>query len=868
MGSLRSPSTSTTPLHSTLTSKPSTVVLRSKTATMATSLQDGARVDPDQLFTKYTIAEVREKQIQLSADAEAKQEELRVMVGERYRELLQSSTVIISLASSAKRVHDALDEIRDAIQSQRSPPVRNRISNITKEDSHLRTLQALCAHIKLLLDAPEQLWRLIEREKYFQAAWLFLLARVVHRALIRDDAQDEESWLNQGVDVLEQFPLIQRQWESVSHFRTQIIHRATLSLRATEKSYEDICATLLTLHILESRPLTDTLTIYLSQRTKTLNVLLSKGSEISGKSVHNGQPAETHTSGTSKHLHTKDEVKRSVQSLLAVISDTLNISREIFAASSAKPLATQVLEYMQEESPSTLAQTLPARFLVNTQAILAMLPSSTYLSLLPQNIKSYKPFVDLSSSSNLCTERLEEKLGDWFTQSTANVRDALRRAFSSLQNVVGVWRVRSALQKWISRCGLNHDERSVLSRLVDEATGERTTGIWKSALAHAKEVFVEQLKIVRPEEVEEFSPLHSIYCPLPVPAHPPPGSGPSSFEASFQVLKARLARQLQGRTPRLQEVLSLLEDTAVAVQRDLSRISGKEEQSQLVEDVVTSYRPEAENLCSEIINILAESVDRLMKDLDLVSGAKCLVFYGRLALELSTSSFPSNIGCAHATQTNFRQGTTSLFTQVMERWKDHTTSSEIARYTAGTIALQSRITATASVGPSLLTLECLHSLSSSLYALGLVHHPLPFSDVGFETITKFSTSFVDAVDDGVFLDHDQALFDLYFLRRVVLKWGRGSEVLLDEAITRIESQLHSPGKSHHDLDHSASEMLSRIQMLITPLLPVSACPAKDSGDKLAALLSHGVPTVDTTFVPAVNLAQPSSRFPLLLVDKR
>lgn len=69
-------------------------------------------------------------------------------------------------------------------------------------DSHLRTLQILSAHMKLLLDAPEQLWRLIEREKYFQAAWLFLLARVVHRALIRDDALDEESWINQGVDVL------------------------------------------------------------------------------------------------------------------------------------------------------------------------------------------------------------------------------------------------------------------------------------------------------------------------------------------------------------------------------------------------------------------------------------------------------------------------------------------------------------------------------------------------------------------------------------------------------------------------------------------------------------------------------------------
>jgi hypothetical protein len=56
--------------------------------------------------------------------------------------------------------------------------------------------------MKLLLDAPEHLWRLIERKKYFPAAWLFLLARVVHRALVRDDEQDEGTWSSQGLDVL------------------------------------------------------------------------------------------------------------------------------------------------------------------------------------------------------------------------------------------------------------------------------------------------------------------------------------------------------------------------------------------------------------------------------------------------------------------------------------------------------------------------------------------------------------------------------------------------------------------------------------------------------------------------------------------
>lgn len=69
-------------------------------------------------------------------------------------------------------------------------------------DTHLRTLQLLSAHMKLLLDAPEHLWRLIEKKKYFTAAWLFRLSLVVHRSLVQDDEKDEERWSSQGLNVL------------------------------------------------------------------------------------------------------------------------------------------------------------------------------------------------------------------------------------------------------------------------------------------------------------------------------------------------------------------------------------------------------------------------------------------------------------------------------------------------------------------------------------------------------------------------------------------------------------------------------------------------------------------------------------------
>ena len=69
-------------------------------------------------------------------------------------------------------------------------------------DTQLRILQSVAAHMKLLLDTPEHIWRLLEKKKYLHAGWLFLLARIIYQALVRTDTEDEEDdWRAQGIDV-------------------------------------------------------------------------------------------------------------------------------------------------------------------------------------------------------------------------------------------------------------------------------------------------------------------------------------------------------------------------------------------------------------------------------------------------------------------------------------------------------------------------------------------------------------------------------------------------------------------------------------------------------------------------------------------
>jgi hypothetical protein len=53
--------------------------------------------------------------------------------------------------------------------------------------------------MKLLLDTPEHIWRLLEKKKYLHAGWLFLLARIIYQALVRDDNEDEDDWIAHGI---------------------------------------------------------------------------------------------------------------------------------------------------------------------------------------------------------------------------------------------------------------------------------------------------------------------------------------------------------------------------------------------------------------------------------------------------------------------------------------------------------------------------------------------------------------------------------------------------------------------------------------------------------------------------------------------
>ncbi|KAG6910534.1 hypothetical protein DXG01_009953 [Tephrocybe rancida] len=837
-----------------------------------------ADVDPDELFAKHTISEVKFVQQRLRADADAKQEELRLMVG-----ILRSDLESVENGTATFYKHQQMETVCGL------RVILGMFIEPTKADAHLHTLQLLSAHVKLLLDAPEHLWRLIERKKYFPAAWLFLLARVVHRALVREDEQDI-TWASQGVDVLEEFPLVQRQWDTVSQFRSQIIHKATLSLREYDSPIEDTCSTLLTLHLLDSRPLMETLSVFLAQRSKTLRTLLSwkydsdsaesQTKKQNGHALGSRQPTVVVSEFRRRPVK---EIKEATRTALDAISQTVKTAQSVFqeeADGSQPSLIRRVLEYIQSDLPTPpQAQTLPTELCLTTQTLLTTLPSSTHFLLLPPDLKSYKPYVDLnSSSSSIQHSQFAQKLDEWLRKSTADLHKAVTRWFSELHSVKELWSVRASTQRWLLASGLRKDEVTQMAKTVDELCRHRVVEIWKLKLEGSLDSFGRRLDSTLLSLAEggkaknkEASPVGFLFqAPLI-----PNSSQGGPVDTSFQKYTTSLRRQLVGRTAMLDDVLATLESCARTIRQDLAHVMTGVESPELVKQLETAYRPDADALCANVIRKLEKTANSPEE----LSNSDGLVFLSRVSDELSsTSPFISEIGCQPSVTQDFRKTTAALHDRVVDRWRTYTVSTIVREHRLANRPLHPALKASKPSGPSSDLVQSLLTLSTSIQDLGLPRSQAWQRPLVKTTVEHFITEFTGNDCDK---DSLQSLYDLAFLWKLATLHGDVEDHLSSRLEQRLQENVSlallsiDPLLTVHqipaDLDletlhKNATDSLARTQTLLATLLPPQPhIPTPDSMDKFSALLQFGIPPQEGQFQPAIELAKPTSRFGLLLV---
>ena len=235
---------------------------------------------------------------------------------------------------------------------------------------------------------------------------------------------------------------------------------------------------MLTLHLLESRPLHETLVIYLSQRTKTLSSMLTRNASTSnngdakpnGKGIHRPRKVAVR------------ETKQRTEAVLEAIARTIGTARTIFADSSSPSLMKMALQFFQ--TPTENPGALPTELQLTTQMLLTSLPSSSHFALLPQSIRTYKPYIDGAAvTTPALLPQLRDKLESWFGRVVQDARGAIADWFSDLGSVRDVWEVRRSLLAWLSTMeDLESSERLELASLINNACHRQATSVWKSAL--------------------------------------------------------------------------------------------------------------------------------------------------------------------------------------------------------------------------------------------------------------------------------------------------------------------------------------------------------------------------------------------------
>lgn len=214
-----------------------------------------------------------------------------------------------------------------------------------------------------------------------------------------------------------------------------------------------------------------------------LSGLLARNASTSG----NGFATDAKPTGKATHRPRKvvlRETKQKSEALLDAISRTVSTARAMFAddGSATSCLMKQALQFFQ--APSEDPGSLPQELRLTTQTLLTTLPSSNHLLLLPQSVRTYKPYVDGASvMAPTLQSQLREKLEGWFNKMIEDVRGAFADWFASLETVKEVWDVRDSLLTWLKGTqGLNSSERRGVESIINTASQTQATSVWKGTL--------------------------------------------------------------------------------------------------------------------------------------------------------------------------------------------------------------------------------------------------------------------------------------------------------------------------------------------------------------------------------------------------
>ncbi|KAK4479236.1 hypothetical protein RD792_014747 [Penstemon davidsonii] len=173
--------------------------------------------DVESLFRLKSISEIRNVEAATRKQIQEKSQELRQLVGNRYRDLIDSADSIVLMKSSCESISANISAIQHSVLHSLSSPADSPRSPIVSFNPARAHIYGIACRVKYLVDTPENIWGRLDESMFLESSARYIRAKHVHFNLLN---------CKENRNVLSNFPLLQHQWQIVESFKVQISQRS------------------------------------------------------------------------------------------------------------------------------------------------------------------------------------------------------------------------------------------------------------------------------------------------------------------------------------------------------------------------------------------------------------------------------------------------------------------------------------------------------------------------------------------------------------------------------------------------------------------------------------------------------------------
>ncbi|XP_030645773.1 conserved oligomeric Golgi complex subunit 1 isoform X2 [Chanos chanos] len=422
--------------------------------------------DPTLLFERYNTEEIRTIERKVRGEIEQKKEELRQMVGERYRDLIDAADTIGDMRQCSESVVQSIQDMYRYCHKLKQG--KNTLQTNTKDESQKHSQEkfyTMSSQIKLLLEIPEQIWSAVESSQYLQATQLYLLCCHLHSQLHLDGAGPQYS------PVLARFPILVRQVAAAGNFRSTILLDSKSVLRGRAVSDQAIAEALVSTMLLEDSSPRQALADFLLARKASIQHLLNQPQHGAG-------------------------IKAQVCSLVELLVTTLYQAYALFyvppQGKVADPgLGCGLLFTTLENVTSTSSSAGKGKKVLNEE-----MSTGSWLKHLPPSVVNFQPALR-TLAQPIQTEQLRDTLQQWIHTCKEDIRSSVSSLLVYVKTLKGLAAIRDAVWELLTSESISQHWVMVCQRLL-----ERPLSLWDDLL---QQLFLQRLQAITKEGTEGIS---------------------------------------------------------------------------------------------------------------------------------------------------------------------------------------------------------------------------------------------------------------------------------------------------------------------------------------------------------------------------